>query len=270
MHRSTIITAAGAGLLLLLANHVSATETWLYDGELNSDPLALGWLTYADNVPTQDFYTFGGGQTQLNTLNLGPSATGAIQAGFSNYAPAGTLVNPSFPTLDRSAGFVVSFVVKVNSEVHDSTDRAGFSVTVLGSDAKGIELGFWDDRVFAQNGGSAPTLFTQGESGLLNTTGDYLSYTLAINATGYELSQFGIPVVSGAIRDYSAFVPPLPVPDPYELPNYIFLGDNTTSARGDISWAALSVDAVPEPATAAVAMTAAAGSLFARRRRQRH
>jgi hypothetical protein len=268
MHRSTITAAtAGAGLLLLLTTQVSAVETSLYDGELNSDPLALGWLTYADNVPAQDFYTFGGGQTQLNTLNLGPTATGAIQAGFSNYTPAGTLVNPSFPTLDRTAGFVVSFVVKVNSEVHDSTDRAGFSVTVLGSDAKGIELGFWNDRVFAQNGGTAPTLFTQGESGLLNTTGDYLSYSLSVNATGYELSQFGIPVVSGPIRDYSAFVPPLPVPDPYELPNYIFLGDNTTSARADISWAGFSVDAVPEPASAMLAMICATGLLVARRRR---
>ena len=48
------------------------------------------------------------------------------------------------------------------------------------------------------------------------------TYTLTANAE---------PLLTGPLRDYSAFAG---FPDPYETPNFLFLGDNTTSAQARV------------------------------------
>jgi len=96
---------------------------------------------------------------------------------------------------------------------------------VLGSDKKGIELGFWTNAVWAQ---SDSPLFTHAETTNLNTTAAAVDYALSIGPTHYALFTNGVPVLSGPVRDYTAFTGPV---DPYETPNFLFFGDNTSSAQ---------------------------------------
>ncbi|HEY3230532.1 MAG TPA: hypothetical protein VGJ87_15015, partial [Roseiflexaceae bacterium] len=99
-------------------------------------------------------------------------------------------------------------------------------------------LGFWSDHIWAQEGGAEPNLFTHAEDAPFTTTTGLISYTLAIHGGTYALAANGAPILSGNLRDYSAFAGPI---DPYETPNFIFLGDDTTSARAKIRLAALAV-----------------------------
>ena len=47
----------------------------------------------------------------------------------------------------------------------------------------------------------------------------------------YELSSDGVSILRGRLRDYTAFEGPV---NPYRTPNFIFLGDDTGSARAVI------------------------------------
>jgi hypothetical protein len=121
-------------------------------------------------------------------------------------------------------------------------DRAGFSVIALSSDARGIELGFWPDQVWAQEDGTAEppngTLFTHAESALCDTISRLAAYTLTVRGDGYELSSDGATILRGRLRDYTSFDGPV---NPYRTPNFIFLGDDTGSARAKIRLAHVAV-----------------------------
>ena len=69
------------------------------------------------------------------------------------------------------------------------------------------------------------------ESISFDTTSE-TTYKLEIINNGYTLTAPGMSTLSGNVRDYSDNPdPPFSLPDPYEQPNFIFLGDNTT--RGE-------------------------------------
>ncbi|MBD1907052.1 pre-peptidase C-terminal domain-containing protein [Funiculus sociatus GB2-A5] len=238
--------------LALTVNSVPDTYT-LYNG--TSTPDTQGYLAFG----TQGLPPFvpAGTQTALagGGVNLNSTSNNLVPAGYSNYrevSPA-TLVNPLFPTLDRNSGYTISFQVKINSEAHTSDDnndgkqdRAGFSITTISSDGqKGIELGFWNNEIWAQDGGAnVPvgsanrTLFTHSE-GVLRSTTSMTKYDLRVQGNNYQLLVNGSQILTGALRDYTAFdhtrtiAGPLPY-DPYETPNFLFLGDNTTSARANV------------------------------------
>ena len=143
-------------------------------------------------------------------------------------------------------GYTVSFTVQVELEDHAGSDknndgiedRAGFSLIVLSSDKRGIELGFWKDRIWAQEGGTGSTLFTQAEGAAFDTQSARIPYALAVQGDTYTLSSNGTPILSGNLRDYTAFSG---FPDPYETPNLIFLGDDTSSASANIQLAYVEV-----------------------------
>jgi hypothetical protein len=149
----------------------------------------------------------------------------------------------SLPALDRAAGYALRFSMQLVSEYHADSDkdgdgvgdRAGFSVIVLSSDTMGIELGFWEDQIWAQEQGAAEppagTLFTHAESASFSTTGRMITYTLAVRDNEYELSSDGVTILRGQLRDYTTFEGPV---NPYRTPNFIFLGDDTGSARAVI------------------------------------
>jgi len=169
-----------------------------------------------------------------STVTFPLPASNAGYAGYTNYkytpaTPAPTpatftQISPSFPTLDRTNGYSVSFRVAVTAENSGSNDRAGFSIIALSSDAQnGIELGFTNRNlppnggIFAQNGGASPTLFTRGENALVNISNP-TDYKLVVQGTTYSLFAGGVAIpglTNQPLRNYTAFdqansQPPLP------------------------------------------------------------
>jgi Ca2+-binding RTX toxin-like protein len=159
---------------------------------------------------------------------LDTTANNSIYAGYSNYNGA-TLVNPNFPLLDNQAGYSISFNLQMLAESRANPDRAGFSIIVTSNDAtKAIELGFQrtsstTGKIFAQS----PT-FTTDENIAYNTN-IATDYTLQVAGDAYKLFANGTELLADTLRDYSGFSGPI---DPYETPNFLFLGDDTTSAQG--------------------------------------
>jgi hypothetical protein len=199
----------------------------LYDGAKNNRPDDQGFTFLA--APSVSPTTSGGATILDTTSNKN------MFAGYFS-KPIPQLV------LDRAIGYTVSFTVRIELEDHagsdkngDGTeDRAGFSLIVLSSDKRAIELGFWKDRIWAQAGGTGSTLFTQAEGAPFDTQSARVPYTLTVQGDAYALSSRGTPILSGTLRDYTAANG---FPDPYETPNLIFLGDNTSSAKAKISLA---------------------------------
>jgi hypothetical protein len=246
---------------------ISGSTTVLYDGTTAKTPDQTGaapnglWFFYRD---TQQLT--GGTATKTVVANGSKlDSDNGIYAGYTNYSPNLTNpfapkldVNPNFPVLDRTQGYTFNFKVQLNSETTRTAgankdgegpdDRAGFSVILLSSDKKGIELGFWNDRIWAQEDGTTQkdpsleptsnnpfrTFFTQAEGAAFNTT-VATDYNLTIVGDTYTLSSIGgSTILSGRLRDYSAFKPqvlgPVTPPNPYNLANFVFLGDNTPQA----------------------------------------
>jgi hypothetical protein len=214
---------AVAAFLTLVAQ--AATAQTLYNGSLDTLPGAQGWTT----LILGGSETVGGGATTLDTTALGNTGRGG-------YARTDLL-------LDHTAGYTLQFDLQVLSEAHANDNRAGFSIIVLSSDNKGIELGFWQNEVWAQS--DSPVLFQHAEGAAFDTTAALTRYDLRLLSSGYILSLNGssTPLLTGSLRDYSAFGAP------YDTPNFLFLGDDTTSARGSVRLARVSLSAAaPEPA----------------------
>lgn len=125
----------------------------LYSPSLGTLPETRGWLAFGAVGGSRALSASG---TTLRTT-LSPSASAGYNNSSSN---AAWLVNPSFPSLDRSQGFVLDFNLRMISELRqvNVNNRAGFSVTLLdgSSTPTGIELGFWTNNIFSQAGGSSP------------------------------------------------------------------------------------------------------------------
>lgn len=226
MKRRSLISSAAA--LALLASPSSAT-TVLYDGTLRTAPDAQGWL-YAM------FPLRGARATQSVegvTTILDTTAAVRDMAGYFS-----TRLLP-IAALDRAQGFQLLFTLRILEERHISPNRAGFSLIVLSSDLKGVELGFWQDQIWAQ---SDRPLFTRGEgSRPFNTWSQSVDYALTIHGLTYTLSADGTPILSGALKDYSAFDTP-PFDFVYRQPNFIFFGDNTGSAAARVAIGSIAIE----------------------------
>ncbi|MEA5467090.1 calcium-binding protein [Leptothoe sp. PORK10 BA2] len=222
------------------------SQTLLYNGALNSTPAQQNWLAYSAVGGVQQ--TQQPGFTNLNTSLLGQPGGG----GYSNHKPsAPTLVNGAFPELNRSTGYQLSLRLRLNSENHNGSDRngdgiadrAGLSLTAISSDRKGIELGFWTNEIWAQQGGSGSTLLTHSptERAFLSTQ-TWTDYTVFVLGDRYYLSANGAVVLQGALKDYSAFnsaASGLPY-NPYTTANLFTLTDNSNSASSNSDIARLS------------------------------
>lgn len=218
----------------------------LYSGPLGTGPEDQGWLTYG-GVGGTVVRTTAGGRTTFDT-----TATNTIQAGYSNYFGP-TPLNPSFPALSRTDGFIVSLDMRLLGEAHANNNRAGVSLIALSSDLQGVELSFWTNEVWVQSGSD----FVHAEGVAFDTTAAMTTYDLEIHGSTYALRAGGNPILGGNLRNYSSFGLP------YNLPNFMFLGDDTSSARGSFEFWRLAV--VPEP-TVALLGTGAFLLLIERRR----
>jgi len=146
--------------------------------------------------------------------------------------------------LDSGAGFSLDFAVRIGAESHANANRSGVSLIVTDHSAKGIELSFWTDEIFAKN---ADDGFTHGESIYLDTRTPR-AYRLTFQSGQYTLVTPGADVLTGALRDYALVADPPFNVIPYGTPNYVFFGDNTSSASGRVDVSGITLAPVPEPA----------------------
>jgi hypothetical protein len=210
----------GAGIWLAILPYGKAQT--LYEAGLGTLPEAQGWIFPALGVATEVFTN--------NSVVLDTSALSSTYAGW---------VNSSSLILNRVNGFGFLVTALVNAEAHVSTNRAGFSILVLADDQRGIELGFWTNTIFAQ---SDSPLFTHAEEAHFPTSDGFVDYTLTIQADQYVLRANRMAILSGPVRDYTAFNGTI---NPYRTPNFIFLGDDTTSAGASVSVRRLAL--IPAP-----------------------
>ena len=240
MQVKPIIAILTASIAAFASAAGAQTTVNLYTGSGTQTPQSQGWLNFIPEFGTPSVSS-AAGATILDT-----TSSDSIMAGYFNFNSTLTAFqNASFPTLNPAVGFSVNFNLQINSESHtgaNGANRAGFSVIALGSDDTGIELGFWPDDIWAQS--TTPTLFTHGEDATFNTESAAQQYSLTIQGSAYTLSADGTPILTGPTRNYSSFGLP------YTLPNFLFLGDDTTAAEASETFSSVSVT-VPEPVSLA-------------------
>jgi hypothetical protein len=232
---AVVLATAGAAPAVAIPAPAGERITTLYDGSLGTTPGSQG-LSGPFPFASE---SFSAGATTFST-----EPKNGLAAGYS--------ARPNLlPFLDTQGGFTVRLRLQVISEEHAGSDRngdsiddrAGFSLIVLDRAKRGLELAFWEGRVWAQADGAAGDgpIFTQAETAALDTTAGLRDYELAFQGETYSLSTDGQPILSGRVRDYTAFVPGPNQLDVYETANFIFLGDNTASARGTVRIAAFAL-----------------------------
>lgn len=228
------------GLTALAAPRSQRIVT-LYDGSRNTgtpDTQGFLYLARPQTPPLMAVQSFADGLATLNT-----SAQRGDSAGWFGRADR-------MPVLDRLAGFTVTFTLRLDAEDHTGSDkngdgigdRAGLSIIVLTADVLGIELAFWPGEIWAQEEGAAEppppgnTLFTHAEGAAWDTTSALTSYDLRIRGESYALFSAGRPVLGGRLRDYRAFGQ-----FPYTSRNFLFIGDDTTSASATVVLSQLAI-----------------------------
>lgn len=234
-----ILTATLTSTFLLMSSASAfALTTVLYNGAIGTPPsnrpANQSWLY----VPRRSLATPASTQTpdSLGTV-FNSTSNVNIESGYGWTAT----------TLNSAAGYNLRFDLQLLQEFRNPStdpnpadtngdgkdDRAGLSILAISSDpTKSIELGFFVDQIWVQEGGAArPPRFTQAEGVTFDTITSVNQYDLSVLGNSYYLYANGnyvSPILTGNLRDYSAEV--LPPPNPYTAPNSIFIGDNTTAA----------------------------------------
>ncbi len=221
---------------------INSTTITLYDGSLNSLPAAQGSFIYLTDP------LFGASATQETNNGatiLDSTPVTSDKAGYFHFGDS--------PTLVRADGFRLETIIQIEAENHNNNDRAGFSTILLSSDAKGVEMGFWEDEVWTQND---DPIFTHGEGLPFDTSQTSNTYTLEIIDDSYRLMVADEMPLSGSIRDYTSFG------FPYTSTNFIFLGDDTSSAAARMRLTAVTIttNTCSEHNTQAPTLTAVADS----------
>lgn len=234
-----LLTAISFSLSLLagIATADAASVT-LYNG--SGDPATQGELTVGS--------FFGTITTSSGPVNVNTTSNNQNYAGYSNYTAnisnfpsitPGSRVGSSY-TLDPTLGYTINFAVQILQETAANTNRAGFSIVAIGSNVapgvlSSIEIAFQNGRIFAQNVG-----FTAGEASSFNPVGSGLvNYSLQVLGTTYTLSANGSTILSNQLRDYTSWTGNI---NPYTTPNFLFFGDNTTSASANFNLGAISAN----------------------------
>ena len=224
---------------LLTSMTVHAETHVLYDGALGTLPSTQGWL-YGDTPLFSSDATQAMTGNTPNSVNMDSTTTITDSSGYFSDALPLLSPHPNLPILNRNQGYHVNFGLEVLSETHVNNDRAGFSIIALSSDNIGIEMAFWENEIWAQHDGDP--LFTHGEK-ITHTTTVQTLYDLFIFNNNYELRADDNLILTGLLRDYSAHSNAI-----YSKTNFLFFGDDTSSASANINLDSFSVTTVPLPA----------------------
>src|SRR5580658_7408047 len=185
----------GIAVAALMVSSALAQTTVLYNPALDTTPTAQGWISFAN--PAGGTSTTNATETTLDT-----TSNVTDEAGYSNYTASLTpsLINSNFPVLNPAIGFTLNFNVQIDTANDPDTTRAGFAVILLGSDAKGVELGFWNNQIWAQNVGFA----THSTPANFTTTGAFNQYALTILNGNYSLTANGTQILNGTTLAYGS------------------------------------------------------------------
>lgn len=252
-----------AGLSCWLTPEAHALD--LFDGSLGQAPteqgeLILGVIGIPPSPLDTPFFVASGGETlpagggvlinsgqqfMVSIPPFPPYPATAEYAGYSNYLPLVPEFIGSSASIVQTNRFSLFFDVDLISTTENSPDRAAFSVLAVGAGNRGIELAWdTDDQIFAQNQN-----FSRGEE-VTVAAGDPNTYELLVEENTYSLRQAGIQILTGPLRTYtfdpSNSSPPLPF-NPYELPGFLFLGDNTGQESGEFLLRSASITAARAP-----------------------
>ena len=249
MHLPTLVRQTALAATLAVAALPAATRaaTVLYDPAPGTLPAAQGWLPLA----------IGGAATQAvsgGTYNLDTTGATVVYWGNSRLSPI---------VLDTLAGFDLSFALQIQSEIHTSANRSGYSVVVVGHEpSQSVELAFWADQVWAQDYDAAQAdRFVHGNSAAIDTTAALRQYTLSVRQQQYTLWADGNALLAGSLHDYTSGGPP------YTTPDFLFFGDDSSrgSASSRLGMVSIAAAAVPEPASALLALVGLGGMAAMRR-----
>lgn len=229
--KTSIATIATSLTLLMGATAVSAAPVVLYNGlsTPSQTPTQQGWL-YLNNTPVAPVPS----QTPTTNGVILNSGNSSNMAGYFRVSQS---------ALNRTKGYVIRFRVKINSETHNSNNRAGFSALIVSQLLPGetqpyaIELGFWKNNIWAQSVNA-----TRAENVAFNTSAALRTYRIFVKGDTYKLyvGKSNTPILQGKLRQYTKYTPPVGLPNPYKTPNLIFLGDDTSSATANITLAGVS------------------------------
>ena len=242
----------------------------LYDPDLVSgitqtpDEKEQGFGKLSSDIFNQSgFFTAGDGVTEFDT-----TADPELFAVFGTHSVFdGEQAHPRAQVLDREVGFRVSFDFAIRSEQHDPfewdgdgvCDQSGFTVSVIGSDLKGIAFGFWEDRIWVleDDAEDKNKLLAQAEF-LEQPAAEFAKlrrYDIEVKGDGYRIRIDGVTKLTGRLRDYSNF-PGAEIPiagniNSFDKPNAIILGDAIDNGMsrvgiGDIT-SETPYDPPPEP-----------------------
>lgn len=238
-----------SAFLLLSSESAKALTTVLYNGASGKPPNDLSFnprWTYVPNNP----FVFPSTASSTQTSDASGTVFSSMSSNDieSGYGWTATQLN-------ATTGYNLRFDLQLLQESRNTSassnpadkngdgkdDRAGLSILIVSTDTKkAIELGFFVDRVWAQeDGATKPPRFTQAEGAAFDTRTNVNQYDLSIVDNSYYLYTNGnyvSPLLSGRLRDYTTEPTPsgYPVfaPNPYKTANTIFIGDNTTAAGG--------------------------------------
>jgi hypothetical protein len=181
-----------------------------------------GFTNYTIDLDDIDLGSIIGGSGSIDSITLDP-------------------VSASFPALNPDLGFSVTFDLTILDEESVDANRAGFSLVLVTSDVnREIEIGFRENGLFAQNQG-----FQAGTFVPLDLT-QQQAFSLEVAGSSYSLSAGGADVLSGSLLNYdfdpTTSSPPFPAEaNPYNIPSFLFFGDNTDQAHAEFTLGKITV-----------------------------
>ena len=220
-----------------------AEEFALYEPSDGRTPIEAGFFGFSSDVFDQSgFYKADAAFTTFDS-----TASIKLRAGYLSHGGiTGNQFHTAAPVLCADQGFQLHWEMAILEEHHETHDTAGFSVLVLDKRGRGINLGFWKDRIWAYEGGEFPTLFAQSEHAGLMNSDKFSHYSIMIAGDHYTLYLESIEVLKGPVRDYHAWpgiaIPLAAIYDPYEVPNMIFFGDDTQMAKSIVQLGRIAIE----------------------------